>query len=115
MDYAAILQMLLNGGSYIGHTLLSPRSVEMMISNQLNLKFNGENDFGLGFEIVSEKGAAHGPRNKGSFAWGGFWGTTYLADPKADLVGIIFTQQTPNSHGDIAQKIKDMMYAALKN
>lgn len=115
MDYAAFLQMLLNGGTYNGHTLLSPRSVEMMISNQLNFKFNGENDFGLGFEIVSEKGAAHGPRNKGSFAWGGFWGTTYWADPKAHLVGIIFTQQTPNSHGDITQKIQDMMYAALKN
>ena len=114
MDYAAFLQMLLNGGKYNGHELLSPRTVEMMTSNQLNFSFNGENDFGLGFEIVSTKGAAHGPRNKGTFSWGGFWGSTYWADPKAHLVGIILTQQTPNSHADIMQKIQDMIYAAIK-
>ncbi|WP_298301082.1 serine hydrolase domain-containing protein [Hydrotalea sp.] len=115
MDYAAFLQMLLNGGTYNGHILLSPRTVEMMTSNQLNFSFNGENDFGLGFEIVSTKGAAHGPRNNGSFAWGGFWGSAYWADPKAHLIGIIMTQQTPNNHADMMQKVQDIIYASLKN
>ncbi|MEO8569643.1 MAG: serine hydrolase domain-containing protein, partial [Ginsengibacter sp.] len=113
-DYAAFLQMLLNGGSYNGHQILSPRTVEMMISNQLDFKFNGVNDFGLSFEIVSDKGAARGPRNKGSFAWGGFWGTTYWADPKAHLICLIMTQQTPNSHGDLSAKFEAMVYASLK-
>lgn len=113
-DYAAFLQMLLNGGTYNGRQILSPRAVEMMISNQLDFKFNGVNDFGLGFEVVSDKGAAKGPRNKGSFAWGGFWGTTYWADPKAHLVCLIMTQQIPNSHSDLAEKFQAMVYAALK-
>ena len=86
----------------------------MMISNQLDFKFNGVNDFGLSFEVVSDKGAAKGPRNKGSFAWGGFWGTTYWADPKAHLVCLIMTQQTPNSHSDLAGKFEAMVYASLK-
>ena len=113
-DYAAFLQMLLNGGSYNGHQILAPRTIEMMISNQLDFKFNGVNDFGLGFEVVSDKGAARSPRNKGTFAWGGFWGTTYWADPKAHLVCLIMTQQVPNSHGDLSTKFENMVYSSLK-
>ncbi len=85
-----------------------------MTSNQLDFQFNGVNDFGLSFEIVSEKGSDRGPRNKGTFAWGGYWGTAYWADPKAHLVCLIMTQQTPNSHGELAEKFKDMVYASLK-
>ncbi len=33
--------------------------------------------------LPGETGAAKGPRNKASFGWGGFWGSTYWADPKA--------------------------------
>jgi len=114
-DYAAFLQMLLNGGTYNGHEILSPGTVAMMTSNQLDFKFNGTNDFGLGFEIVSDKGADLGPRNKGTFAWGGFFGSTYWADPKEHLVCLILTQQAPDSHGDIMTRFQDMVYAALKN
>ena len=104
-DYAVFLQMLLNKGRYNGHQVLSPRTVEMMLSGQLDFMFNGTNNFGLGFEIVTPKGAALGPRNIGSFAWGGYFGTTYWADPKENLVCLIMTQQTPNSHGDLEQKV----------
>jgi CubicO group peptidase (beta-lactamase class C family) len=113
-DYAIFLQMLLNGGIYNGKRILSPRTVELITSNQLDFRFNGTNDFGLGFEIVTEKAANLGPRNKGSFAWGGYYGTTYWADPKAKLVCLIMTQHTPNSHGDLANKITNMIYASLK-
>jgi CubicO group peptidase (beta-lactamase class C family) len=113
-DYAQFLQMLLNGGTYNGHEILAPRTVEMMISNQLDFKFNGVNDFGLSFEIVSDKGAARGPRNKGTFAWGGYWGTTYWADPKAHLICLIMTQQIPDSHSELSQKFQAMVYSSLK-
>ena len=113
-DYASFLQMLLNGGSYNGHEILSPRTIEMMISNQLDFKYNGTNDFGLGFEIVSDKGSARSPRNKGTFSWGGFWGTTYWADPKSHLICLIMTQQVPNSHSDLAAKFENMVYSSLK-
>jgi CubicO group peptidase (beta-lactamase class C family) len=115
LDYAAFLQMILNGGTYNGHEILAPRTVEMMLSGQLDEMFNGTNNFGLGFEIVTDKGAVKGPRNKGSFAWGGFFGTTYWADPKEHLICLILTQHTPNSHGDLTGKFEAMVYASLKN
>lgn len=112
-DYAVFLQMLLNGGAYNGHRILSQRSVDMMTTGQLDFLFNGTDNFGLGFEITTEKGAAKGPWSKGSFSWGGFFGTVYWADPKEKLVCLFMTQQTPNSHGNIGEKFKELVYQAI--
>jgi CubicO group peptidase (beta-lactamase class C family) len=113
-DYAIFLQMLLNGGIYNGTRILSPRTVEMMTSGQLDFLFNGVDNFGLGFEITSAKSAARHPRNEGSFSWGGYYGTTYWADPKEHLVCLIMTQHTPNTHGEIATKFESLVYASLQ-
>lgn len=112
-DYAIFLQMLLNRGIYNGKRILAPRTVEMITSNQLDFHISGFNDFGLGFEIVTEKGANLGPRNKGSFAWGGYYGTTYWADPKEKLVCLIMTQHTPNSHAELMTKVTALIYASI--
>ena len=114
LDYAVFMQMLLNGGVYNEHRILSPRTVELMVQNQIGGLSLGKNKFGLGFEVVTEAGAAEGPRNMGTFAWGGYYGTTYWADPKAHLVCLVMTQQTPNSHGDLTKKLEAMIYSSLR-
>ena len=114
LDYAIFMQMLLNGGKYNGHQILSKRTVEMITSGQLDPGMLGDDNMGLGFGITSEKSAAKGPRNAGSFSWGGYYGTTYWADPKAKLVCLFLTQQNPNSHGDIETKFEVMVYSSLK-
>ncbi len=113
LDYAVFLQMLLNKGTYNGHSILSPRTVEMMTSGQLDFLYNGTDNFGLGFGITSQKSASRNARNEGSFAWGGYYGTTYWADPKEQLICLILTQHTPNSHGDIAQKFESLVYSSI--
>jgi len=113
-DYAVFMQMLLNGGIYNGHQILGKRTVEMMTSNQIDAGLFGDDFFGLGFGITSEKTAAKGPRNAGSFAWGGYYGTTYWADPKAHMVCLFMTQQSPNSHGDVESKFESVVYSSLK-
>ncbi|MCX6212414.1 MAG: serine hydrolase [Bacteroidetes bacterium] len=111
-DYAIFLQMLLNGGKYNGKQILSPRTAAIMVSPQLDFKYNGVDDFGLGFSLTSEKSANLNARNKGSFAWGGYYGTTYWADPKDNLIVLIMTQHSPNSHGDLAGKIERIIYGS---
>jgi CubicO group peptidase (beta-lactamase class C family) len=113
-DYAIFMQMMLNNGIYNGHRILSKRSVEMMTSGQLKDGMFGDDNFGLGFQIISQRSAARGPRYAGSFSWGGYYGTTYWADPKAHLVCLFMTQQTPNSHGDVERKFESMVYSSLK-
>jgi CubicO group peptidase (beta-lactamase class C family) len=74
----------------------------------------GNDNFGLGFLLTSEKSAELKPRNKGSFSWGGYYGTTYWADPKEKLIVLIMTQHTPNSHSDFNGKIENIIYGSLK-
>ena len=112
-DYAIFLQALLNGGSYNGARILAPRTVEMMTSGQLSFLFNGINNFGLGFEITSARSAAREVRGEGTFSWGGFFGTTYWADPKNNLIGLVMTQQTPNSHSDFERRLEQIIYQSF--
>jgi CubicO group peptidase (beta-lactamase class C family) len=71
-DYAIFLQMLLNKGSYNGKQILSPRTVEMMLSNHTG-KLMGDTHFGLGFSIVTPANTDD-IRNPGTFSWGGAFG-----------------------------------------
>jgi CubicO group peptidase (beta-lactamase class C family) len=112
-DYAIFMQMMLNDGVYNGHRILAPRTVQLMRSSQLDFVFNGSDWFGLGFGLTSAKSAAKNPFNEGSFYWGGYYGTAYWADPKAHLVCLIMTQQTPDSHGELITKIEDVIYSSL--
>jgi len=114
LDYAMFLQMIMNGGKYNGVQVLAPRTVQIMLSGQLDFLYNGVDNFGLGFGLTSEKSAARQPRNAGSFAWGGYFGTVYWGDPKAKMVCLIMTQQSPNSHGDLAAKFEQLVYQSLK-
>jgi CubicO group peptidase (beta-lactamase class C family) len=105
--------MMLNGGEYKGARILAPRSVELMTSNQIGDLFVGKDKFGLGFEITTEEGQTQLGISKGSFAWGGYFGTTYWADPQKKIVGLLFINQSPLAHSEIQNKFKAMVYQAV--
>ena len=112
-DYATFLQMLLNDGVYNGKRLLARRTVELITANQIGDIDRGRNKFGLGFEITTESGQAVLGVSEGSYSWGGYFGTTYWADPKERLVCLLFMQQIPLSHGEIQNKFRALVYQAL--
>lgn len=114
-DYAIFLQMMLNGGEYGGKRLLAPATVHMMTQNQIGALNQGDKKFGLGFGIATENSAARIPVSAGSFDWGGYFGTTYWADPKTGVVALIMTQKLPNTTaGDISDKFRVLVYQALE-
>jgi CubicO group peptidase (beta-lactamase class C family) len=112
-DYAKFLQMMLDKGVYKGKRLLSRRTVELMTCNQIGDLNVGRDKFGLGFEITTVTGQAQLGMTEGSFAWGGYFGTTYWADPKEHIVALLFTQHSPFRHGEIQNKFKAMVYQGL--
>lgn len=114
-DYAIFLQMLLNNGEYNGKRLLSRRTVELMTTNQIGNLNVGKDKFGLGFQITTANGQAKLGISEGSFSWGGYFSTTYWADPKEQLVCLLFMQQSPLSHGEIQDKFRAMVYQALND
>ncbi|CCH52703.1 beta-lactamase [Fibrisoma limi BUZ 3] len=112
-DYAIFLQMLLNGGQYNGKRFLSPTTIRLITTNQIGDLNQGQNKFGLGFGITTERGAARLPVSEGSFDWGGYFGTTYWVDPKEGIVALLYTQKVPNSYGDMFDKFKVLVYQAI--
>ena len=108
-DYWRFSQMLLNGGELDGVRLLSPKTVNLMISNH-----SGDHDvyirgpgytFGLGFGLVSDAGTARDPLTPGTFSWGGAWGTIFWVDPVENMIGIMMTQITSYRHLTVRQDV----------
>jgi CubicO group peptidase (beta-lactamase class C family) len=113
-DYAVFMQMLLNGGEYNGKRILSKSSIKMMTENQIGDLNVGDNKFGLGFGIYTEKGAGGTPVSPGSYDWGGMFSSSYWIDPKEKIVAQLFLNQLPNSHSEIHDKFKVLVYQALQ-
>ena len=114
-DYAIFMQMLLNNGVYNGKRILSKTAVRLMTTNQIGqLSFRNGNNFGLGFELVTQEGSARTPFSVGSYSWGGMFSSTYWIDPKEKIVAQLFINQYPNSHGEIQSKFKALVYQALE-
>ena len=112
-DYSRFLQMLLNGGEVDGVRILSPKTVEIMTTNQVGnlFNFNPGQGFGLAFQTVDRPGA-DGLASVGSFAWGGAYGSMYRVDPKEHMVMAFMIQQFQN--GVEAQaRFPNLVYAAL--
>src|ERR1700722_6877384 len=114
-DYAVFMQMLLNGGAYNGKEILSRSTIGMMTTNQIGDIDFGDNKFGLGFEIVTAKGSAKSQTSEGSYLWGGMFSSSYWIDPKEKMVVQLVLQLFPNSHSELHQKFKTLVYQAINN
>lgn len=111
-DYARLLEMLLEGGALDGVRILSPKTIDVMTTNQVGALFGSNGvGFGLGFSIV-ERAGADGFKSVGSFGWGGAYATTYSVDPKERLV-LVFMEQLLPSRTDLGAKFPTLVYQAL--
>ena len=111
-DYARFLEMIRNGGAVDGVRILSPRTVDLMTSNQVGTLHSPIGlGYGLGFETTDRYGA-NGLDSVGSFGWGGAYGSIYRVDPKAHLVIVMMIQMLPGG-GDIGTRFPTLVYQAL--
>jgi len=112
-DYARFLEMIRNGGALDGVRILSPRTVELMTTNQVGTLHSSTGlGFGLGFETTDRYGA-NGLDSVGAFGWGGAYGSVYRVDPKAHLVLVLMIQMLPNA-SDIGTRFPTVVYQALQ-
>jgi CubicO group peptidase (beta-lactamase class C family) len=109
-DYAKFLQLFLNKGEFNGHRLLGRKTVEMMLVDQLP---ELDNEVGLGFGLETLKNDYRSPVSIGSFSWGGAFSTSYWADPRENVIGLIYTNVYNNPYGYIAEKFKVLTYQAI--
>src|SRR5579872_6415508 len=120
-DYAIFLQMLLNGGEYNGVRLLGRNTIRMMTMNQIgDLTVNigegsGENKWGLGFSIETEKASRLTPSQAGSYGWGGVFSTVYWIDPKEDMIVLLYQQMWGPHVADAQKQFKPLLYQAIND
>lgn len=113
-DYAIFLQMLLNGGTYNGRHILGPAAVRLMTMNQIgDLPFRPDDRFGLGFQLVGDKNG-NVPSHPGTFSWGGAYTTSYWVDPTEKMVFLFYRQLQKTTHGDLSERFRNILYAAIK-
>jgi CubicO group peptidase (beta-lactamase class C family) len=93
-DYFQFAQMMLNGGEANGKRFLKASTVELMRTNVLAKSIEVDTfgsgqpgiGFGLDFAIVMDPAAANTLEGRGSFYWGGAFGTWFWIDPTNDVV-----------------------------
>ena len=116
-DYYRFHQMMLNGGELDGARILGRKTVELMTSNHTGdhgLWLRGPGyGFGLGYSVVTDKGASAMPASVGSYSWGGAYCTVFWVDPVEELIGILMTQVRPYTHLNIRQDLQTLTYQAI--
>lgn len=96
-DYGRFLEMIRSGGTLDGVRILTPRTVQLMTTNQVGTLHSSDGlGFGMGFQTTDVRGA-NGLDSAGAFGWGGAYGTVYRVDPEARLVMVLMLQLLPNA------------------
>jgi len=117
-DYLNFVQMLLNGGSLNGKTILKPETVADMATDHLGDARPGLYDlltddygFGYGFAVrLEDNGFAAG--SKGDYWWGGYAGTYFWVDPAKDMA-VVFMMQAPEMRNHYRPLLRNWVYGAM--
>jgi CubicO group peptidase (beta-lactamase class C family) len=127
-DYGLFCQMMLNKGTLNGVRILSPESVAMMETNQLEPSVqaaapaggraigDGAVDFGLDFAITEDPQKLGVKQSKGSIWWGGAAGTWFWIDPKDDLFFLGMVQRFGGGaagNESLGSESQNLLYSAL--
>jgi CubicO group peptidase (beta-lactamase class C family)/predicted esterase len=97
-DYLRFEQMLFHKGTLFGNRILKPESVATMSGNYVGDLYQGKGKrqgvgFGYTVEVVLDPAAAKSERGRGSFGWGGAYGTVSWTDPTEEITAVLLVQQ----------------------
>ena len=116
-DYARFLQMLMNNGELNGIHILSRKTVELMLSNQLINIPNNWLGSGVGFNLCSAVlDDVHEYGNTGSknqIWWAGSCNTYFFMDAQEKIIGVFMTQMLPFLHLGLMGKFKHFCHTAI--
>ncbi|WP_407118545.1 serine hydrolase domain-containing protein [Bradyrhizobium sp. LMG 9283] len=125
-DYQRFAQMLLNGGSLDGKTILKPETFKLMVTDQVGPGSGVDRDyfyfpgdgfgFGLGLAVRTDPGNAKPPPpgNLGELKWDGASGCYFVIDPKQDMFFVLL-EQTPTERQRVQRTLKQLVYEAMEN
>ena len=122
-DYLAFATMMLNKGALGTTRILSERTVQAMTADQMTPEQKAASPFspgfwenygwGFGVSVLTRKDEE--PGFPGRFGWDGGLGTSWYADPQAEMLGILLTQRawTSPSPPQVQTDFWKLAYAAI--
>jgi CubicO group peptidase (beta-lactamase class C family) len=120
MDYARFCQMLLNGGTLDGVSIIGRKTLQLMASDHLgpHVKVDSPlmpagHGFGLGFAVRTHQGMAPFPGSLGQFFWSGMAGTFFWIDPAEEMFAVLM-MQGPGQREYIRSLFRSLVYAAIE-
>ena len=113
MDYIRFAELLFRGGSLGEVQLLKPETVALMTQDHLHQGADSGWGFGLGVEVFVDPTLMNEPGNPGMFGWAGAANTFFFVDPRAELIGMIFTQLRPFNRDHFQLPFKKAIYSTL--
>jgi len=125
-DFSRFAQMLLDGGKFEGRQYLSPKTFELMTTDQVGKGSGVERDwfyfpgdgfgFGLGLAVRTDPGNAKPPPpgSLGELKWDGASGCYFVIDRKQDMFFVLL-EQTPSERQRIQRTLKQLIYEAMEN
>ena len=127
-DYMKFCNLIQNNGSTDKENIIGSRTLDYMISNQLNHgedlhqigkgrwgkeEFKGVG-FSLGGSVVLDPVENMSIRSKGEFAWGGAASTAFWIDKKENISVVFMTQMLSFPYSDSLRKeLRTLVYQAL--
>lgn len=115
-DFHRYCLMLMSGGALDGVRILSPKSVEMMMTDHVGGDAMpwGRGEYGWAFgAAVRNRVRDYDIGSAGTYGWNGGSGATYWIDRKERLIGILFTPSAPPANAEVATRFEVGMYQAL--
>ncbi len=123
-DYLRFAQMLANSGELEGVRILSPTTVDLMMSNHLpsvlgelplGSLFPGVQGLGFGFcgSVVTNVASMGMAGSPGEYSWGGAASTDFWIDREQELVGMVLTQLLPAGTYPTRTRMHQMTYQAI--
>ncbi len=108
LDYAKFLQMYLNGGMHDGQRILRESTIDTIMANHEVHARESTWHQGLAFGVQKEE--VDGSLEPGAFFWGGYFNTTYTADPDSKTIGILM-KQTYGANEPTTQQFNDFVFS----
>ncbi len=124
-DYSTFAEMLRNRGTWNGHRILGPKTMEFMLSNHLpgDIASMGPQSFaeqpmegtgfGIGGAFVLSPARARTPGSVGDFGWGGMASTYFWVDRINEFSCVFFTQLSPSSSYPSRSELKALVLGAM--
>jgi len=125
-DYLRFVQMLLRGGALGDVRVLQTESTDLLFANHLapelmntrtevlHYVVGGGNGFGLNGLVCVDPVAAGRPVGRGTYEWGGAFGTFFWADPEHDIACVGMTSRTRTDYPQPIELVaQEIVYDAL--